>query len=114
MTIDSTTTINPTHPRYPIEQTVKSFMNSGKTISDLSFQSTTSTGVKGIHYLVKKKRYRVIWRRVYIAYIPDLKEATTVLKDYLTLVNQTDKYREDKAQVKQHLNHIKNTMLNKQ
>jgi len=114
MTIDSITTINPTHPRYPTEQTVKSFMNAGKTISDLSFQSTTSTGVKGVQYLAKEKRYRVVWKKVYVAYVLDLSNATSVLKDYLVSIDETDKYREYKAQIRQHLNHIKSTALNKQ
>ena len=109
MTIDSITTINPTHPRYPTEQTVKSFMNSGKTISDLSFQSTTSTGVKGVQYLAKEKRYRVVWKKVYVAYVLDLEKAASVLKDYLITIDETDRYKEDKEQVVRHLNRIKNT-----
>jgi len=53
-------------------------MNSGKSISNLSFQSTTSTGVKSVQYLVKEKRYRVIWKRVYVAYVLDLEKATDI------------------------------------
>ena len=106
MTINSSTTNTPAHPA---QRTVKSFNNAGKTISDLSFQATTSTGVKGIQYLVKEKRYRVIWKRVYVAYMLSLDAATNILKDYLISIGETDKYREDKKQVVSHLNRINKT-----
>jgi hypothetical protein len=84
-------------------------MNAGKSISNLSFQSTTSTGVKSVQYLVKEKRYRVIWKQVYVAYVLDLEKAINVLKGYLLSIDETDKYREDSEQVVRHLNHINKT-----
>jgi hypothetical protein len=114
MTIKTAPNLSPKHYISSIEQTVKSFMNFGRTIADISFQSTTSTGVKGVQYLAKEKRYRVVWKKVYVAYVLDLSNATSVLKDYLVSIDEADKYREYKAQIRQHLNHIKSTMLNKQ
>ena len=88
-------------------------MNFGRTIADISFQSTTSTGVKGVQYLVKKKRYRVIWKKIYVAYVLDLETAISVLQDYLISIDESDKYKEDKDQIVRHLTHIKKSTINK-
>jgi len=114
MTIKTAPNLSSKHYISSIEKTVKSFMNFGRTIADISFQSTTSTGVKGVQYLVKHKRYRVIWKKVYVAYVLDLEKAVSVLKDYLITIDESDRYREDKEQVVRHLTHIKNTTLNNQ
>ena len=114
MTIKTAPNLSPKHYISSIEQTVKSFMNFGRTIADISFQYTTSTGVKGVQYLVKHKRYRVIWKKVYVAYVLDLEKAASVLKDYLITIDESDRYREDKEQVVRHLTHIKNTTLDNQ
>ena len=114
MTIKTAPNLSPKHYISSIEKTVKSFMNFGRTIADISFQSTTSTGVKGVQYLAKHKRYRVIWKKVYVAYVLDLEKAVSVLKDYLITIDESDRYREDKEQVVRHLSRIKNTTLDNQ
>ncbi|HIE78017.1 MAG TPA: hypothetical protein EYP92_04255 [Candidatus Thioglobus sp.] len=113
MTIKPSSNLTLKHPINPINRTIKSFMNFGRTIADISFQSTTSTGVKGVQYLVKKKRYRVIWKKIYVAYVLDLDKAVSILQDYLISINESDRYRENKDQVARHLTHIKNTTINK-
>ncbi len=53
MTIKPTPTLNLKHHTNQIERTVKSFMNYGRAIADISFRSRTSTGAQGVQYQVK-------------------------------------------------------------
>ena len=87
-----------------VKRVSNSFLNRGKTISDISFESKTSTGVKGVQYLAKERRYRVVWKGYYVARLDDFKKARAVLASYLRHTNQYDQYLELQSQVQVHLN----------
>lgn len=80
-----------------------SFINKGISLSDISFNATTSTGIKGIQYLRSSNKYRVVWKGYYIAYLKDFDKAREVLINYLDATCQRDKYAENLSQVKNHL-----------
>jgi len=85
------------------EKFSNSFINKGVSISDISFNANTSTGIKGIQYLRSSKKYRVVWKGYYIAYLKDFDKAREVLINYLDATCQRDKYAENLSQIKNHL-----------
>ncbi len=85
------------------EKRSNSFINRGRTFSDISFEAKTSTGIKGIQYLRNGNKYRVIWKGYFIACVKDFQKARDVLIRYLEETNQRDKYTEKTNQVKAHL-----------
>ncbi len=85
------------------ERYSNSFINKGRSLSDISFESKTSTGIKGIQYLKNSNKYRVIWQGYYIAYLKDFDKAREILIRYLDETSQRDKYAENSNQVRTHL-----------